>query len=152
MLKVVILLAATFVSGILGGRAIATFSPLEPSVSWMLAAAKWEAEPPQPNRTIMEYQLRMYTIRQGEMAHWITEWRRSVYPLRVKFGFKVIGPWVIEPTNQFVWILGYDGPEGFKARDAAYYASPERKAVAPDPARLIQKPEQYYMSAVEPST
>jgi hypothetical protein len=97
-----------------------------------------------------EFELRVYTIKKGEMANWIGEWRRYIYPLRVKFGFTVLGPWVIKSTNQFVWILGYGGREGFKSRDGAYYASAARKAITPNPARLIEQPQQWYMSAIQP--
>ena len=43
----------------------------------------------------------------------------------------------MEGTDDFIWVLGYDGDEGFAAADAAYYASGERNAFDPDPARLI---------------
>jgi hypothetical protein len=47
----------------------------------------------------------------------------------------VLGPWLDGAT--FVWLLGYDGDEGFAAADARYYDSPERRAIEPDPARHI---------------
>lgn len=96
-------------------------------------------------------QLRIYTIAAGRMAEWLDGWRRGVLPLRRKFGFRVDGAWVVEETNRFVWILTYDGPEGFAAQDSRYYASTERKAIDPDPAPLIEKSETYLMrSAIEP--
>jgi hypothetical protein len=36
-----------------------------------------------------------------------------------------------------VWIVSYDGPGGWEAASKAYYDSPERKAIDPDPATLI---------------
>ena len=84
----------------------------------------------------MEWQLRSYTINDGELAEWIEEWRTHVAPLRRKLGFRVLGPWVDDDT--FVWLLGYDGDDGFAAADGRYYASPERKNIDPDPARHIK--------------
>ncbi len=85
----------------------------------------------------MVSQLRIYKVKPGEMDAFVREWRTGVVPLRKKFGFKVEGAWTIRKDDTFVWILTYDGPEGFEARDAAYYASPERKALTPSPARHL---------------
>ena len=83
----------------------------------------------------MAAQLRRYRIRDGEMDAFIEEWQRLIVPLRMSFGFRVDGAWCNRGTNEFVWVLSYDGPEGFEAREAAYFASPGRHAVSPDPAR-----------------
>jgi hypothetical protein len=96
----------------------------------------------------VEYQLRMYTVRPGEMTEWISEWRRQVAPLRRKFGFEVLGPWVIEEQDTFVWILGRRGEGGWAAADAAYYESEERRAIEPDPARHLAHVEQWMMRPV----
>jgi hypothetical protein len=86
----------------------------------------------------MEAQLRIYTVKAGELDEWIAEWSREVAPLRRRFGFRVLGPWVDEETSTFVWLLEYDGEDGFAAADARYYASDERRALAPDPARHLE--------------
>ena len=39
--------------------------------------------------------------------------------------------------NLFVWVVSYDGAEGFAARDAEYYCSAARAALDADPARHI---------------
>ncbi len=85
----------------------------------------------------MELYLRIYTIRPGAMEAWLAEWREHVVPLRRAVGFTVFGAWVSEQASTFTWLIGYDGPEGFQEANAAYYASPERKAVDPDPGRHI---------------
>jgi hypothetical protein len=90
-------------------------------------------------------QLRIYTIKPGEMADWLQEWRATVLPLRVKLGFVVLGPWVIEEQNLFVWILRYAGPGSFDEADAAYYESAERKTLDPDPARHLARTEHRMM-------
>jgi hypothetical protein len=89
----------------------------------------------------------MYTIRPGAMHDWLAEWRAQVLPLRRTFGFEVLGPWVSDDEDLFVWILGYDGQEGWDAADAAYYESQERKSMIPDPARHLAKTEQWMLQA-----
>lgn len=71
------------------------------------------------------------------MGAWAVEWRRHIEPLRRRFGFEVIGPWVVEDEDRFVWILGHGGDDGWQAADDAYYASAERRAIEPDPARHL---------------
>jgi hypothetical protein len=69
-------------------------------------------------------------------------WRDGVVPLRKKFDFRVDGAWVARERNAFVWILSYESPEDWSARDEADYSSPETKALDRDPARLIAHAEQ----------
>ena len=85
----------------------------------------------------MEWQLRTYTIAEGALEAWTSEWAEHVAPLRRRFGFRVLGPWVDDACPTFVWLLGYSGPDGFAAADARYYASPERASIEPNPARHI---------------
>ena len=94
----------------------------------------------------MDYQLRSYVVKQGEMDEWLTEWRDKVVPLRRKFGFEVVGAWVIEEESRFVWIVGHDGD--FLARNDDYYASPERENMDPDPARHLASTETKLMTSV----
>ena len=89
----------------------------------------------------------MYTIKPGEMTSWLEEWRRLVAPLRRRSGFEILGAWTTE-SDQFVWILRYEGPKTWEEADAAYYASPERTQMQPDPARHIAKSEHWLMSAL----
>jgi hypothetical protein len=93
----------------------------------------------------VEYQLRLYTVNPGAMPEWLAEWRARVLPLRRKFGFEVLGPWVVEDEDLFVWILGYGGDEGWEAADAAYYESAERTSMQPDPARHLASTQQWLM-------
>ena len=84
-----------------------------------------------------EYRLRIYEVKQGELEAWIDEWSRLIRPLRERLGFRVLGAWADEESSMFVWLLGHEGRDGYAAADAAYYASPERAAIAPDPARHL---------------
>jgi NIPSNAP len=82
-------------------------------------------------------QLREYTVKSGEMAQWVEEWRSRIVPLRVRAGFTVLGAWTVAGADQLVWIIGYDGPKAWQEAESDYYASPERKALQPDPARHL---------------
>jgi hypothetical protein len=97
----------------------------------------------------MQDQLRIYTIKPGEMKAWVDEWRRLIAPLRHQHGFEVLGAWTAEAAERFVWIIRYTGPGTWQEADAAYYASPERAAMQPDPARHIAKSEQWLMTTVQ---
>ncbi len=97
----------------------------------------------------MTTQLRMYTINRGKLDDFVRAWKAGVVPLRVKHGFRVDGAWVIKERNQFVWLLSYDG-EDWQAKDAAYYASPGRAAVNPDPAQFIAHAEHWFLAEVVP--
>lgn len=82
-------------------------------------------------------QLRIYTIKPGELDRFVALWSKGVRPLREKKGFVVEGAWKIPSDDRFVWVVSYDGPESWEDANAAYYASPERKAMDPDPASFI---------------
>ena len=94
----------------------------------------------------MQYQLRHYTVKPGEMEEFIAEWAAHIRPLRRKFGFEVLGPWVHDEEDLFIWILGHDGD--FSAADSGYYDSEERAAISPNPARHLQKTEHWLMRPV----
>lgn len=87
----------------------------------------------------MEYQLRQFRIAPTKLDEFIDAWIVGVVPLRERFGFQIHGAWSIAESNEFVWVIGYDGPEGFDAADAAYYASEERRRLSPDPAQYIAR-------------
>ena len=82
-------------------------------------------------------QLRRYTVAAGRMGEWLEEWGERVRPLREGHGFAVVGAWVVEESSEFVWVIAYDGEGTFAEADAAYYGSPERAALEPDPARHL---------------
>lgn len=92
----------------------------------------------------MTTQIRLYTINRGQLEQFTREWQEQIRPLRESLGFKVSAAWTVKETNQFVWILSYDGPEDWKSVDATYYNSPMRLAMDPNPARLIARAEEYF--------
>ena len=85
------------------------------------------------------------------MAERVDGWTRGVLPLRRKFGFRVDGAWGVPKGNRFIWILSYNGPDGFEAIDSAYYDSSDRKSMKRDPAPLTEKAKSWFVTAaIEP--
>jgi hypothetical protein len=82
------------------------------------------------------------------MDAFLDAWLRGVYPLRLRFGFVLAGAWRVERADEFVWIIGYGGPEGFAVADERYYKSEERKRMSPDPAQYIDAPLSQMMRSV----
>jgi hypothetical protein len=93
-------------------------------------------------------QLRRYRVADGRMRDWLEEWDGKVRPLREAHGFEVLGAWAVEDTDEFVWVIAHDGPGTFEAADAAYYASPERVALDPDPARHLVETQTDFVSEI----
>jgi hypothetical protein len=87
----------------------------------------------------VEYQLRVYRVKSGALDRFVEEWQRLVVPLRRAKAFEVVGAWRGQDGESFVWIVGFDGD--LAVADAAYYESPERAALDPDPARHIAHSE-----------
>jgi hypothetical protein len=83
----------------------------------------------------------------GRAAQFAEEWRRGVVPLRQSYGFEIQG-WVVDETDEFVWVLRHADHDSFDAADAAYYRSSERAALDPDPARLIQEARHDWVTPV----
>jgi hypothetical protein len=84
------------------------------------------------------------------MDDFVSAWTKGVYRLRLEHGFKIERAGAIKESNQFVWILSYDGPEDWRDKEAQYYDSAERHALDPDPRQWIARGEQYFISQVIP--
>jgi hypothetical protein len=95
---------------------------------------------------VAQDQLRIYTIKPGEMDAWVDEWSRLVAPLRREAGFEILGAWTVPAQNQFVWIIRYTGTKTWQEANTDYYNSPKRKEIQPDPARHISGQDTFLMS------
>jgi hypothetical protein len=93
-------------------------------------------------------QLRVFTINRDKMADFTRVWQEGVLPLRRKQGFTVPFAWTVPETNQFFWLLCYAGPEGWEAKDEAFYASEERGRLTPDPRQYIARIERWFVEPV----
>jgi hypothetical protein len=97
---------------------------------------------------VTNVQLRLYTIEPGRLDDFLAEWAGGIRPLRERLGF-VVSAWVDRDRGRLVWILDYRGDGTFEDADAAYHASPERKAFTPDPARLIAAQEVIWLDPLD---
>ena len=95
----------------------------------------------------MYRELRVYTVKPGVMEAWLAEWREHVLPLRLKLGFSIPAAWVVETENRFVWLLEYGGDD-YETANEAYYASPERQAVEPEPTRHLAATEHWPLRSI----
>ena len=77
----------------------------------------------------MTSQLRVYTINRGMMDQWVKLFTESLVPMQEKHGVKIEGMWVSEDSTQFIWIRSFADSEDVKAKEAAFYGSPEWNAV-----------------------
>jgi hypothetical protein len=99
----------------------------------------------------MVTQLRDYVIAEGSLDQFISEWRSGILPLRRGLGFTIDGAWRVLDESRFVWLLSHPGDlQAFEAADRAYYASPDRKGLDPDPARLIEAQTVTLLSDIGP--
>jgi hypothetical protein len=83
------------------------------------------------------WELRIYTINRGRLDDFVKAWREGVYPLRLEHGFKIPAAWVSRQNNQFIWVLGYEGPLEWEDAQSAYYGSSQRQSLEVDPLDLI---------------
>ena len=79
-------------------------------------------------------QLRRYEVKPGEMELLVVA-MRGAFAVREQYGFSVAFALVDEENNEFVWAVTHDGD--FAAAEQEYYASPERAALAANPADHI---------------
>jgi len=94
----------------------------------------------------MQYQLRDYRIKPGEVDEWMAAWSTRIRPLREEFGFRVMGAWLVAEQDRFIWILGR---EDFAAADERYYESAARASIQPDPARHLASSEHAFIEPVD---
>lgn len=112
------------------------------------ALALGELRPLDNGRSLMPVQLRLYTIKAGALDAFASEWAENIRPLRLSLGFSIWGAWKVEATNQFVWVMAYEGPESWDVLDRAYHKSPQRRTMQPDPARHIVRMEHHFIEPV----
>ena len=93
----------------------------------------------------MQHQLRIYQVKKGRMDDWVELWRARVLPVRRRFGFSVIGPWIVRDEDRFVWIVGHDN---FSEANAAFYGSPERLALEPQIPEYLDKVEAWMLDPI----
>jgi hypothetical protein len=92
--------------------------------------------------------LRIYRIEDGRMEDFLAAWTVGVVPLRRRFGFS-IQAWTVPHENTVVWVVTYEGEGSFEDAEQAYYDSPERTTLDPDPAQFIAAKEVRWLEPLE---
>ena len=89
----------------------------------------------------MVYQLRIYTINRGMMDSWVKLFNEHIRPLHDRLGIPVENSWVNAEGTEFIWVRRFNNIEEIAEKEAAYFASPERTALADIPTSHIAKME-----------
>ena len=86
-------------------------------------------------------QLRTYTINKGMMDSWLETFDTKIRPVHEKVGIPIEATWVNADRTDFIWIRSFNSAEEIAAKEAEYFASPERKALGDIPQQHIAKGE-----------
>jgi hypothetical protein len=86
-------------------------------------------------------EIRIYTVNKGMMDSFVKLWNEQLVPIHEKYGLQILGGWVNRPQNEFIWIRVFDSVEDRDAKEKAYFASPERKALGDLPPSHMAKIE-----------
>ena len=89
----------------------------------------------------MAAQLRVYTINRGMMDSWLEVFNQHIRPLHDRLGIPVVSSYVNADRTEFIWIRRFDSAEEIPAKEAEFFASPERQALGDIPPRHIAKME-----------
>ena len=89
----------------------------------------------------MAAQLRIYTINRGMMDSWLEVFNQHIRPLHDRLGIPVVSSYVNADRTEFIWIRRFDSVGEIPAKEAEFFASPERKALGDIPPNHIAKME-----------
>ena len=89
----------------------------------------------------MVSQLRVYTINRGMMDSWLKVFQEHLVPIHKKQGIPLEATWVSADRTQFIWVRSFDSVDDIAKKEAAYFASPERKAIGDLPQQHTAKVE-----------
>ena len=87
----------------------------------------------------MVSQLRIYTINRGMMDSWLKVFEEHIRPLHDKIGVPVEASWVNAARTEFIWVRRFANAEEIPAKEAEYFATPERTALGDLPTSHIAK-------------
>ena len=87
----------------------------------------------------MVSQLRTYTINKGMMDSWLELFENEIRPVHESLGIPIVATWVNADRTDFIWVRSFDSVEEIPEKEAAYFASPGRKALGDKPQQLIAR-------------
>ena len=89
----------------------------------------------------MVAQLRIYTVNRGMMDSFLKLFNEHIRPLHDRLGIPVVAAWTNADRTEFIWVRRFSSVEEIPAKEAEYFASPERKALGDRPPSHIAKME-----------
>jgi hypothetical protein len=97
-------------------------------------------------------QLRVYDLRPGSLDKFLHAfWDSDMLQIRHEFGFVLAASWSVLGEDRFVWVVRHDGDaDAFARAEEAYYASPRRIQLDPNPADFVMAGTVSLMAAVSP--
>ena len=87
----------------------------------------------------MVSQLRTYTINKGMMDSWLELFENEIRPVHGSLGIPIVATWVNADRTDFIWVRSFNSAEEIPETEAAYFASPGRKALGDKPQQLIAR-------------
>ena len=87
----------------------------------------------------MVAQIRTYTINKGMMDSWLELFDKEIRPIHESLGIPIVATWVNADRTDFIWVRTFATSEEIPAQEAAYFASPGRKALGNKPTDHIAK-------------
>ncbi len=87
----------------------------------------------------MVSQMRTYTINKGMMDSWLELFDKEIRPIHESLGIPIVATWVNADRTDFIWVRSFNNSEEIPEKEAAYFASPGRKALGDKPTSHIAK-------------
>ena len=85
----------------------------------------------------MKAQLRIYDLYPHTWEEFAEKVNKEIVPIRLDHGFRLDGPWLVEETCQYVWIVYYEGHGTFAEAEERYEADPRWDDLSFDPMDYI---------------
>jgi hypothetical protein len=83
--------------------------------------------------------MRTYTINKGMMDAWLELFDKEIRPIHESLGIPIVATWVNADRTDFIWVRTFNSAEEISEKEAAYFASPGRKALGDKPTSHIAK-------------
>ena len=96
----------------------------------------------------MIVQLRTYTINRGMMPSWVKLFNEVIVPVHARYGITVDAAWTNAGETECIWIRSYADEAEQKAKEAAFYGSPEWQAMREQARSHLAKVEVKVMTPV----
>ncbi len=87
----------------------------------------------------MVAQMRTYTINKGMMDSWLELFDKEIRPIHESLGIPIVATWVNADRTDFIWVRTFNNVEDIPGKEAAYFASPGRKALGDKPTSHIAR-------------